>query len=375
MNVTDEEVPVPDRVGWVFDERYLWHDARTFNSWLPPEALFEPIPSPEHPATKRRFKNIVEVSGMIDHLTPIRPRPATRDELLWLHTAEYVDSIEARSNDQGGEAGDAAAFSTGGYEIARLAAGGCIKAVDAVLDGLVARAYALVRPPGHHAVADRGLGFCIFANTALAATQARRRGVEKIAIVDWDVHHGNGTESAFYADPHVLTISLHQEHIFPPGTGGVDDTGTGDGLGYNINIPLPAGSGRAVYEYAFERVVLPALRRFQPDLIIVACGFDAAWVDPTARMNLTPECFARLTRSLLELATELCGGRIVFNHEGGYSAEAVPYCGLAVLEQLTGHATGVPLNVLLDGQPEMIELHEHERASVERAATKLTISL
>jgi acetoin utilization deacetylase AcuC-like enzyme len=290
---------------------------------------------------------------------------------LWLHTAEYVDSIEVRSNDQGGEAGDAAAFSTGAYEIARLAAGGAIEAVDAVIDGRVARAYALVRPPGHHAVADRGLGFCIFGNTALAAMHARRRGLDRVAIVDWDVHHGNGTESAFYADPHVLTISLHQEHIYPPDSGAIRDTGTGEGTGYNLNIPLPAGSGRAVYEYAFEQIVLSALNQFRPDLIMVACGFDAAWIDPTARMNLTPKCYARLAQSLLERAAELCGGRIVFVHEGGYSAEAVPYCGLAVLEALTGHSTGVPVNVLLDGAPETIGLHEHERANVDRAALNL----
>jgi acetoin utilization deacetylase AcuC-like enzyme len=157
---------------------------------------------------------------------------------------------------QGGEAVEAAPFGPRSYEIARLAVGGALAAVDAVLDGVVARAYAPVRPPGHHAERDRGRGFCIFANVALAAHRARRVcRLGRVAIVDWDVHHGNGTEDAFYADPTVLTVSLHQEWLYPPERGGVEAIGDGDGRGFNINVPLPAGAGRAAYVRAFERVV------------------------------------------------------------------------------------------------------------------------
>jgi acetoin utilization deacetylase AcuC-like enzyme len=362
--------------GWVWDERYMWHDSRTYADWLPPEALFEPEPSLESPATKRRLRNLVDASGMAAHLAVIPARPATEDELCRLHTRAYVAQIREASAGTGGEAGEGTPFGRGSYEIAALAAGGCIAAADAVLDGTVQNAYALVRPPGHHAEADRGRGYCLFGNTALAAMHARHaRGLGRVAIVDWDVHHGNGTESAFYEDPSVLTISLHQEEHYPFGRGRVEDIGEGEGRGYNINVPLPAGGGRAAYEHAFDEVVEPALRAFSPDLLLVASGLDASWADPNGRMNLTAPCFARLARRLMHVADEVCGGRLALLHEGGYSTFAVAYCGLAILEELTGHRTGVDGRATVDGDPPGRPLHEHERAAVAAAAQTLETAL
>jgi acetoin utilization deacetylase AcuC-like enzyme len=358
--------------GWLWDERYMWHDSRTQSEVVGPELLLEPEPSMESPATKRRFKNLVEVSGMSRHVVCLEARPATEAEVLRLHTPAYLERLRAESAAQGGDAGELTPFGRGSYEVAMLAAGGCIEAVDATLDERVDNAYALVRPPGHHAEADQGKGFCILGNTAIAALHARAaRGLDRVAIVDWDVHHGNGTETAFYEDPQVLAISLHQEELYPLGRGGVGDVGAGVGEGYNVNIPLPAGAGRAAYELAFDEVVVPALESFRPDLILVASGFDANAMDPSARMNLTPDCYARLTRVLMGAADRLCSGRLVLLHEGGYSTTMVPYCGLAVLEELTGHLTGVPRNGIVDGAPAERPLYEHERAAVMAAANAL----
>ncbi len=354
----------------------MWHQSGSFADWMPLEALYEPEPSLESPATKRRFKNLVDVSGMAAHLTPVDARLATDDELAYIHTPGYIDSIHERSDQHGGEAGEGTPFGKGSYEIAALAAGGCIAAVDAVLDGTVDNIYALVRPPGHHAEADRGRGYCIFANAAIASRHAQRaRGLERVAIVDWDVHHGNGSESAFYDDPSVLTISLHQEEHYPAGRGRVGDAGEGAGEGYNLNIPLPAGSGRAAYVHAFEEVVVPALEAFKPDLIIVTSGLDASWMDPGGRQNLTPRCYTRLTEIMMDAADRLCGGKLVLLHEGGYSTLAVPYCGLAVLEGLTGQQMNVPYEEAGDGKPWERPLHQHEREAVAAAAGNLGLAL
>src|SRR5215467_14191294 len=280
------------------------------------------------------------------------------------------------SSERGGDAGELTPFGSGSYEIALLAAGGCMTAVDAVLDGEVDNAYALVRPPGHHAERDLGRGFCIFGNTALAALHARRaRGLARVAVVDWDVHHGNGTEHAFYSDPSVLTISVHQDNNFPPNSGMIDDTGAGSGEGYNINVPLPAGSGVGAYVATFERVVAPAIRAFAPELILIASGLDASAMDPLAAMLMTSEGYRKLTRILLAVADDVCGGRLVACHEGGYSPAYVPYCGLAIIEEMAGVRTGVEdpllgLLAMMGGQ----SLQPHQQAVIE-AAAKLAAGL
>jgi len=355
--------------GLVWHELYMWHDTGT-GAWVIPAGLtVQPLGHLENAEGKRRIRNLVEVSGLIDHLVQLQPRAATEEEILRLHTPEYVDRIKAESSKLGGDAGDLTPFGPGSYEIALLAAGGCITAVDAVLDGKVGNAYALVRPPGHHAERDTGRGFCIFANVALAAIHARQvRGLSRVAIVDWDVHHGNGTEHAFYDDPTVLTISIHQDNNYPPNSGAITDTGSGRGEGYNINVPLPAGSGVGAYVATFERVVAPALRAFHPDLILIASGLDASAMDPLASMMMTSDGYRKLTRTMLGVADEVCGGRLVACHEGGYSPAYVPYCGLAIMEELAGVRTGLadPLLDLLaafGGQ----ELQPHQEAVVHQA--------
>jgi acetoin utilization deacetylase AcuC-like enzyme len=279
---------------------------------------------------------------MTQALVPLSFEPASHSQLEAVHAPEYVSRIERESAEGGGIAGEATPFAAGAFKIASLAAGGCIGSVDAVLRGDVENAYALVRPAGHHALPDTGRGFCIFANTAIAARHAQKaHGVKRIAIVDWDVHHGNGPQAVFWEDPDVLHISLHQANWYPRDEGAPGELGAGEAYGRNINIPLPPGSGIGAYRYAFERVVLPAIRGHSPELLIVSCGFDASGMDPSGRMLLTSEDFRLLTRMCREVADEQCRGRLVLCQEGGYAPLYVPFCGLAVIEELAGRLSGV----------------------------------
>ena len=328
--------------GFVFHELYMWHNTWNWAQIFQPSLTIQPGEHAENPETKRRFRNLLEVSGLLDQLVQLKPRYATEDELARFHTRRHIARIKAMSADNGGDASALTPFGKGSFEIAQLAAGGCMVAFDAVITGKVKNAYALVRPPGHHAIADVGMGFCLFANAALAIMHARAvHKVGRVATVDWDVHHGNGTQAAFYDDPTTLTISLHQDNLFPADSGGLEENGEGAGKGYNINIPLPPGCGDGGYVEAFRRVVIPALKKFKPELIVVPSGFDASGVDPLGRMMVSSAGYRAMTRMLLEAADELCNGRLVMTHEGGYSATYVPYCGLAVMEEMSGITTGV----------------------------------
>jgi len=321
------------KTGFLWDERYAWHDTGTGSGFMSAGGLIEPEMHGESPATKRRFRNLLDVTGLLDQCTELRPRPATDEEILRLHTPEYVQRIKDMSAAGGGDGGELAPFGANGFDVAALAAGGAIAAAEAVFTGSVTNAYALVRPPGHHAERDLGRGFCLFGNTALAALHARQAlGADRVAIVDWDVHHGNGTEHAFYEDGSVLAISLHQDNLYPTDSGRVSDVGEGEGRGTTINVPLPPGSGNGAYEAALERVVAPAIERFRPDLVLVASGLDASMCDPFAIMMVTSPGFARMARILLDVTD----GRLVCIHEGGYSSAHVPFCGVAVMEELLG---------------------------------------
>jgi acetoin utilization deacetylase AcuC-like enzyme len=331
--------------------------------------MVEPGPHAESPERVRRINGLIEVSGLGEHLERVRPRPATLDELLRFHTREYIRYVERLSEGSGGDAGEYAPVNRSSYEIALLAAGGCLTAVEAVVGGRVDNAYALVRPPGHHALPGKGMGGCIFGNPALAAFHARQEyGLERVAIVDWDAHHGNGAQAAFYDDPTVLTISLHQADCFPPGSGSVEETGEGAGRGANINLPLPPGSGTGAFEAAFERVVVPALDAHRPQLLIIACGFDSSAWDAHARLMLHSAAYRQLTQALLGVADRHAGGRLVVCHEGGDAPGYTPFCGLAVLEELSGVDTGVadPFLPIFEGYGYQ-ELQPHQEAVIAAA--------
>lgn len=313
----------------------MWHNTGNANLLFPSSLTVQPGEHVENAETKRRIRNLLEVSGVLDRLVTIRPRYATEDEIARVHTRDHIARMKAISAAGGGDASPLSPLGNGSFEIALLAAGGTMAAMDAVLTGEVSNAYALVRPPGHHAERGTGMGFCIFGNVPVAIEHAKAtHGLGRVVTVDWDVHHGNGTQDAFYDRDDVLVISLHQDGLFPIGTGGHAERGTGKGEGYNLNIPLPPGCGNGAYVEAFARVVIPAIEAYRPDMIVVPSGFDASAVDPMGRMMVTSEGYRQMTAMLMEVADRLCGGRILMSHEGGYSPMYAPYCGLAVLEEM-----------------------------------------
>jgi acetoin utilization deacetylase AcuC-like enzyme len=342
--------------GFFWDERCFWHSGGNFTFLLPVGGLVQPAVGgglPENPETKRRLKNLMEVTGLWRELDTRGAAPATEADLLRVHTADYVEAFRAMAAEGGGELGLRAPFGPDGYDIACLSAGLAKEALFATLRGEVDNAYALSRPPGHHCLPDFPNGFCLLNNIAIAVEAAFDAGMlERVAVLDWDVHHGNGTEAIFYDRNDVLTISLHQERNYPYDTGDVGQRGTGAGEGFNINVPLPPGGGHACYLEAMERIVLPALTAYEPDAIVVACGFDASGVDPLSRMMAGSGTFRAMTEMMLEAAGELCEGRLVLVHEGGYSEAHVPFCGHAVMEALSGSAIRAadPLDTRLTAQ-------------------------
>jgi acetoin utilization deacetylase AcuC-like enzyme len=358
------------QTGLVAHERYFWHDPGSGAGFSGSNPFVQPDQHPETPESKRRLLALLEVSGLAEQLTRVKPRAAEYRELRYFHTERYIETVRALSAATGGPIGDSASIGTGSYEIALLAAGGCIEAADAVLTGRLKNAYALVRPPGHHAEADQGRGYCVFGNVVLLVRHAQRvHGVQRVAVVDWDVHHGNGTEGAFIADPSVLTVSIHQDRCYPIDAGQLGVSGTGPAAGTNLNIPLPAGSGHGAYLAAFDRVVLPALQRFRPQLIVVASGLDASAMDPLGRMLCTSETYRAMAARMVGAADSLCAGRLVATHEGGYSNAYVPFCGLAVIEEFAGIRTPV-VDPYLDELMHMggQDLQPHQAAAIDAAA-------
>ena len=363
-------MPEPLPTGLVTDERYFWHDAGSGAGFAAANRYVQPDRHPESPDTKRRLLSLLDVSGLLRRLARIGPRPATRAEIEYFHTPRYAEEVARLSAGAGGDIGESATIGHGSYEIALLAAGGCLAAVDAVAAGRVRNAYALVRPPGHHAEADRGRGYCVFGNAVIAIRHAQRvHGLGRIAVVDWDVHHGNGTESAFLDDPSVLTVSVHQDRCYPVDSGGLDVTGRGRAAGTNLNVPLPPGSGHGAYVAAFERAVVPALLRFRPELVVIASGLDANAMDPLGRMLCTSETFRELARLVLAAADATAAGRVVATHEGGYSNAYVPFCGLAVVEAFAGMRSEAADPYLAElTQMAGQELLPHQAAVIDAAA-------
>jgi acetoin utilization deacetylase AcuC-like enzyme len=264
----------------------------------------------------------------------VAPRQATLEQLARVHTREYLRRIEETR-------GRAVALdvdtytSPDSYEIARLAAGAAVDAVERALGAASLSALALVRPPGHHAGRDRAMGFCLFNNVAVAAAHARASGAQRVAIVDYDVHHGNGTQAIFAADPRVMYVSLHQ-YPYYPGTGAVVDIGEDLAKGTTVNLPLEAGAGTADYRLAFTEVVVPVLRQFRPDLLLVSAGFDAHERDPLGGMRLSSPAFGAMTMELRAVADECCDGRMVLVTEGGYDLRAFAASIQVVVDALAG---------------------------------------
>lgn len=336
--------------GLVFDERYLGHDTGVETTVTMRDGSFslEPEPHPSSSFITQRVKQFLDKSGLTAQMIPIAARAAHEDELTVYHTREYIEGIRALSAGDGttkgswGEAELDTPLSQASYEAALYAAGGAMNAVGAVMNGEVRNTYALLRPPGHHAMRNKAMGFCIFANAVIAAHYARKTyGLERIMIVDWDVHHGNGTQDAFYQDPSVLFVSLHQHNWYPKLSGELEQVGIGAGEGYTVNIPLPAGTGDRGYCAAFERLVVPIGLQFRPQLIIISAGQDANWLDPLAQMMVTMEGFRQLSVYMVELANEICDGRLVMLQEGGYSAAYVPYCTASTIEPLLNVDLGI----------------------------------
>ena len=302
------------------------------------------IPGPGHPERPARFDAVLAAlddAGLAARMLRIPPRAATEDELAACHTRKYLEVVkhDAARGYEVLSTGDTP-LSAGSLDTALQAAGGVMNAVDAVVERRAQNAFCVVRPPGHHATPERGMGFCIFNNVALAARYAQRRhGIERVLIADWDVHHGNGTQDIFYADGSVLFFSTHQ-HPWYPGTGRPDETGEGSGWGATLNCPFSAGSGRAEILGAFEDQLVPAARDFQPDLVLISAGFDSRLGDPLGRFMLSDTDFADLTNLMLEVADVYANGRLVSVLEGGYNLE-----GLA-------SAAVVHANALLSGAPD-----------------------
>ena len=330
------------RTGFIWHERFMWHHTGAASGSYQVKGDLQPGVHVENPETKRKLKNLLDAYELTRQMQALDFSPATDEDLHRFHLPDYVARVQAMSDGAGGDAGEFTPFGPGSADIARLSVGGTIAAVAAVADGQVDNAYALTRPPGHHAERDRGRGFCIFNNISLGVMSAIDAGrVDRVAVVDWDVHHGNGTQQAFYDRSDVLTISLHQDMLYPADLGRPSEVGEGPGEGFNLNVPLPAGCGGGAYLAAMEQVVLPALDAFRPSLIVVGCGYDAGYFDPMSHMLLLASHFRRMSRIMLDAAQTLCDGRIVFNHEGGYSDFYVPLCGVAVVEELMGVESSV----------------------------------
>lgn len=302
-------------------------------------------PAHNHPERPERLKAVwqtLDEAGLIERMKSIIPTPVNRELILTVHHETMLRMLDLISVQDKAVLIDADTYALPeSYETARLSAGGVVQVVNAVLTGAANNGLAAVRPPGHHATAGRPMGFCLLNNIAIAARFAQQvHQLERVLIVDFDVHHGNGTQDIFYEDPSVLFISVHQYgNRFYPGSGGFDEIGSKAGKGYNINIPLPGGHGDNSYLAIFDQIIRTAANRFQPQIILVSAGFDAHWIDPLAQMRLTLNGFARLTRELIRLANEVCGGKIVFVMEGGYDLAALGHGFCNIAHALLGDTT------------------------------------
>lgn len=293
---------------------------------------------PERPARLEAILRYLERTGRLDDRRILEPDPADEETIALVHTREYIRELREFAARGGGWLDADTVVTSRSFDVARLAVGAAIQAVDLVLAGEAPRAFSLVRPPGHHAEPDRGMGFCLFNNVAIAAQYAlERHGLQRIAVIDWDVHHGNGTQAAFYRTDRVFFVSIHQWPLYP-GTGRADEIGEGPGRGYTLNIPLPPRSDDRAYLEVFDRDIEPRLAAYRPELVLVSAGYDAHYADPLAAMAVTEHGFAAMAARIRRWAEEWCGGRLVLVLEGGYNLSALASSVGATLNALDGGA-------------------------------------
>lgn len=308
--------------GIVYHSDYLLHDTGAGH--------------PERADRLMSIMNALEKEGVIDKLAMILPvRASASEEIEYVHEKGYIEHVESTSK-RGGWLDMDTPVCADSYDVALLAAGGLIRAVEMVM-GMrpkLENAFAAVRPPGHHATRNRGMGFCLFNNIAIAASHLKKKyGLDRILIIDWDVHHGNGTEEMFYDDASVLYFSTHQSPLYP-GTGRINDVGRGEGEGYNVNVPLPAGTGDSGYLHVLNEILIPIALDFRPEFVLVSSGSDIHHVDPLANMNVTTSGFSSFTKIAMDIAEKACYGRLVITLEGGYDLKALSSSALAILDVL-----------------------------------------
>jgi len=334
--------------GYVYDPIYLEHDLH----W--------------HAENRRRLEttmHLLKVRGLLKEIVNIPATPIAPDLLRRVHTPDYISLVQRLAERGGGYLDFETYVGPHSYRAALMAAGGVVNALEAVLEGKVDNAFALVRPPGHHATRERGMGFCLFNNVAVAARYAMdHHKLRRILIVDFDVHHGNGTQSIFYQEQRVLCFSIHQ-YPFYPGTGHWSETGEGTGRGFTVNVPLPAGIGDEGYQLAFTELLRPLTKRYQPQLILVSAGYDGHWADPLAGMQLSISGYAGLAEALKLLAEETCRGRLLFVLEGGYELEVLSWSVLTTFQVLLGRRElSDPLGPAPHPSPPIDELIEAVKA-------------
>ncbi|MBU3172721.1 hypothetical protein KPL49_14630 [Clostridium estertheticum] len=341
------------QTGLMYHENFNWHNPcdgalifpAAYSKWVELKSYYDDV------NRIRQSFNLLNRSGFIDDLIPLEPRNATREELLYFHSPQYIDKLKTLSDAEGGEVGPFAYVGKGSYDIISLAVGGDLAALDAVMEGKVTNAFCLQRPPGAHAEKDHGYGFCIVNNFNIMANYAQKKyGLKRIMIIDWDCHYKNGIHEAWYNDPEVLYIETHQTGTFGRNSShdkDAENVGEGDGRGYNIPIPMPAGTGDLGHIKAFEEIIVPIADQYKPELVIVVAGFAANIFDPLGGQQITATGYKKLTEIVKGIADRNCEGRLVAVMEGG-AGSYMPFCVSKVLEGLSGKKSVVEDLITVD---------------------------
>jgi len=333
--------PTPAIINVFWHPAVLEHNTGRGFFQRPPSPYLEVTePHPEGPDRLRNMHSVLQRGPLKPYIQWHAGRSATREELEAFHESKYIDMLEDVDREGGKRLAPTTVMAPGSLDAACIAAGTTLAAMNHLLEGRGHLAYALVRPPGHHAAPAQADGYCFFNNIGVAVEHALKQGVARVAVIDWDVHHGNGTQEGFYDRDDVLTVSMHMDHgawgPSHPQTGKTDETGRGPGIGFNLNVPLPMGTGDEGYDYAMTELVLPAIKAFAPELLVIAAGQDASQFDPNGRQLLTMAGFRRLGQHARALADTYCNGRLLLVQEGGYALSYAAYCLHATLEGVLG---------------------------------------